>query len=151
MDRITVDKFQFPGGWLRPAFGESAVARIDAQGSFSAEDFDRERVEEFVGEDDGRNVAAGRLVEFSSSGFEMISQSLFDPLAQGGRTFEEDIAQGAIEVRKLLFRPVKNVLCKQASAGAEFEQFDSPRRTQGSPHFVELPRQKSAENGVDVA
>ena len=73
-----------------PSLGESAIVCVDAQRSFCAEDFDWEGVEEFVGEDDGRDIAARRFAErierakFCFSGFEMISQSLFDSFAQGG-------------------------------------------------------------------
>ncbi len=81
----------------------------------------------------------------------MMSQSLFDSLAQGERAFDEDVAQGAKEIRKLLSRPVENILCKQAAAGAEFDQVDLPRRVEDSPHFVELSGQQAAENSVDVA
>ena len=89
--------------------------------------------------------------EFCFSGFEVTAQGFFDSLAQGGRAFHQNVAQGAKEIRKLLFRPVEHVLREQAAAGAEFDQFDLLGRAQGSPHFVELAGQKAAENGMDVA
>ena len=121
------------------------------------EDFDWEGVEEFVGENDGRDFAARRFLksigrgEFCFSWVEVTAQSPFDPLAQGERAFDEDVAQGAKEIRKLFSRPVENILCKQTAAGAEFDQVDLPRRAEDSPHFVELSGQQAAENSVDVA
>jgi len=38
---------------LHPGFDEAAIARVDAQRTVCAEDFYRQGVEEFVGEDDG--------------------------------------------------------------------------------------------------
>ncbi len=56
MDRVAVEECEFLGRGWRPGFDESAVARVDAQGSACAEDFDREGVEEFVCENDDRNL-----------------------------------------------------------------------------------------------
>src|ERR1700690_1999451 len=52
MNRVAVEEFEFFGRGLRPGFDESAVACVDAQGTFCAENFDWKRIEEFVGEND---------------------------------------------------------------------------------------------------
>jgi hypothetical protein len=39
MDRMTVEEFEFRAGGLRPGLDEATVARVDAQGSFGADDF----------------------------------------------------------------------------------------------------------------
>src|SRR5580658_6960149 len=55
MDRIAVEELYFLGRRLRPGFIESVVPRADAKGTPRTEGFDREGVEEFVREDDGRD------------------------------------------------------------------------------------------------
>ena len=54
VDGMVVQEVEFLGGGLRPAFDESAIASVDSEGALGTQDFDWERVEEFVGEDDRR-------------------------------------------------------------------------------------------------
>ena len=56
MDRVAVEEFEFFGRRRSPGFDEAAVACVDAEGALRAEDLDRKGVEEFVGEDDKRNL-----------------------------------------------------------------------------------------------
>ena len=49
MDGISIKKFQFFRRSFCPGFDEATIARVDAQGPFRADYFDRQRIEKFVG------------------------------------------------------------------------------------------------------
>src|ERR1700691_69815 len=80
-----------------------------------------------------------------------MSQSQSNSPAQRGRTFDENVAQRAEEIRKLLLRPVDDILREQTAARAEFDQIDLLRRAESAPHLFELAREKAPENGVHIA
>ena len=56
MHAIAVEEFQFFDGGGSPGFNEAAALKGDPQFTLRAENLDRERVEEFVGEDDEWNL-----------------------------------------------------------------------------------------------
>src|SRR5579862_1184481 len=56
MNGIAVQEFQFFRRRRRPALAESAFAGIDAEGALRTQDFDWQGIEEFVGEEDRRNL-----------------------------------------------------------------------------------------------
>ena len=79
VDRVAVEEFQFLGRRLCPSLDESAFVCVDAQRALWAQDFDREGVEEFVGEDDGGTLRLDDLprierAKYCFSGCEMISR-----------------------------------------------------------------------------
>src|SRR5208283_5141209 len=71
--------------------------------------------------------------------------------AQGGRRFLQRVYQGGEEVAKLFVRPIEHIAGEQATAGAEFEDFDLRWTIERSPYLVKLPGQQASENGVNVA
>ena len=58
MDSVAIEKFQFFRRGRDPGFDEAAVFRGNAKRSLLAENLDRKRVKEFVGENDDRNLGA---------------------------------------------------------------------------------------------
>ena len=159
MNRVSIQKFQLLRRRLRPGFHKTLVMSIDAQGAVGTENLDRQRVEEFVGEDNDRSVANRSFVrilrmhitKLSFSAFKISCQRHFHSPPQCSRTLDQNVAQSAKEIRKLLFRPVQHILRKQPAAGAEFHQFNLAGGAQHSPHLLELPRQQPSEDGVHVA
>ena len=137
-----------------------SVACIDPQGSLLAQYLDRQSVEKFIGENDDGNFLTGsrwlrggadRFAYLGLSRIHVTTQRSSDSLAQSSRTFDENVAQRAKKVRKLLSRPIEHVPCEQSPARAQLEDLKLFRRTLGSPHLFELPRQQASENGVYVA
>src|SRR5258708_793036 len=56
MNGISVEIFQLFGRRRRPGFDEVAFAGVYAKGALRTQDFDRQCIEEFVGEEDRRNL-----------------------------------------------------------------------------------------------
>src|SRR5215470_16736057 len=81
----------------------------------------------------------------------MASQSLGDPLLQRRGLLDEPIAQSMKELGKFLQRPIQHVLRKQSSSRTELYNGDLRRRSQGTPHLVELPGQQPSEHSVHIA
>jgi hypothetical protein len=59
--------------------------------------------------------------------------------------------QGVKEIREFLLRPVENVLCEEAAAGTEFNDFDLRGRVEHAPYLLELARHQSAEDRMYIA
>src|SRR5208282_75448 len=55
MDAVAVQELQGLGGWRMPGFTKSSTLLGNMQLALRAEHFNRQRVEEFVGENDDRN------------------------------------------------------------------------------------------------
>ena len=92
-----------------------------------------------------------RFAYLGLSRIQVTIQRSSDALAQSSGTFDENVTQRAKKVRKFLPRPIEHVPCEQSPARAQLEDLKLFRRTQGSPHLLELPRQQASENGVYVA
>src|SRR5258708_24381697 len=80
----------------------------------------------------------------------MTGHRCFDSLAESWGSLYQHVAQGAEEIRELLFGPVQDILGEEAAAGAQLFNLDFRGRSQYAPHFFELAGQQAAENGVDV-
>src|SRR5216683_3425218 len=55
------------------------------------------------------------------------------------------------ELRKLLLRPVKNILREQSPPRSDFQNFNLRGRTEHTPDLFKLPRQKPSKHRVNVA
>src|ERR1700722_20540236 len=126
---MEIDKFRFFCRNLRPGLDESVVDRINTKGTFSAKCIHRQRVEEFVGEDNGGapvyRVSSGEVcAELCLAGIEIISKSCLHTAAQGWRAFNKNISHRRKKLRQFLLSPAENILRKKAATGAELHKFD---------------------------
>src|SRR5579864_1665058 len=78
-------------------------------------------------------------------------QRLLKPLPQCSRLLDQFVAQGVEEPRKLLLRPIQNILCKQPSSRTKLPNDDLYSRAQHAPHLLKLPRQQSSKDCMHIA
>src|SRR5260370_14472214 len=159
MHRVAIQKLKFHRRRCRPGLNEMSVACVDPQRPLLAQYLNRQSVEKFIGENDDGNLhtwsrvlgGADRFAHLGLSRIHMTAQRSSDSLAQSSGAFDENVTQRPKEIWKLLSRPIEHVPCEQSPARAQLEDLNLFRRTQGSPHFLELPYQQPSEHSVHVA
>ncbi len=163
MDAVAIEEFQFLGQRWKPDFVQAIVSERNVKFAVGAENLDGKGIEEFVGKHDHGCVGPGVLVRpgraklglvgqnFRSPRIKMLVQGFLELCSQCRRRFLQRISKSAKELRKFLVRPIEYVSGEQATAGAEFEDFDLRRTVERSPYFLKLPRQQSSEDSVDIA
>ena len=164
MDAVAVEKFNFLPGCGSPSLDEVAMVRIDSKLTLRADHLDRQRIEEFVGEDDHGNgcgftismdvatrlgmitpksrhiiseVFIGRAQRRLTC-FNVFAKSAFETLLECGRAFDQRIMQSVEEFREFLSRPVEHVLRKQAASRPKLQKHNLFRRPKHAPHLLKL-------------
>ena len=173
MDAVAIEKFQFLGARREPGFVQAMVIEGEVEFTLRAENFDGKGVEEFVGEEDQGRFGSESAVEsataeqgsagqagapFASAGQALPLRELcrnpgaraeFLAVSRGARAtiLLQGVGYGSEEVGEFLVRPIEHIAGEQATAWAEFEDFDLRRAIEGchiSSNWLARRRPKTA-------
>src|ERR1035438_6747453 len=156
MNAVAVEKLGFGSGWRNEHLHEFTVLQANPQRAAIVHHFDRKCIEELVAKDDNvfaraRSRRFERLEDSRSFRRDVLGQPFLQSIAQMRRLLHQRITESAREFRELLRRPIQHIAREQAASGSQFDDVDAPRRIQGAPHLLELPRQQPPKYGMNVA
>src|ERR1019366_4344008 len=131
MHAEAIEKVEFFRQRRTPDFSQLTVLESEVELVVRAEDFHRQRVEKFVGEDDQRCFASARppnrtgaivrgrgLSNRRAPVGKMLAHRLLQFGAERGRGLLQRVSQRTEKIWKLFLRPVQNVPREEATSGA---------------------------------